>query len=652
MFHRKRETYFLLILTALVIVNLLVASSIIGRSETNNSAATHSSSHRSPQEAWSEISATKIRRSGTTTTSRNSLEEESSVGNQSIDHEQDKGQIIKSRVVLACIHEKKTCRYDDVGDFLESSEHPGIVHKPFPSVPPHRRIPHDKANDWSYILEQRAKLPEDGSMTALMDYNAMLLPLYKNSNITTTTVSNDGDFSVSSDLDPILLDRLTGKYHPFFSDAEVKRVKYLSISRTSNLHSCKPKFKFRFGTVPQDFLGLSLLDENLARIEGTDIAINADKWLLGNRSATFFDFQIVAVRSTKENPLKDQLFLFATGHLGTFSLPIDIRRTPPAALASRYDAISWDSKVKGEAVPFSHEYQYGDGFQVKFMDNPGRFINSRGEMREDRLFTDRGVDRGKNFHIFESSSGETFMEVWPHGYDARRIDGDEGRPRDTHWTIPINFFASTYEPSSELSLFHGREFRNMKGKRPQVVFKEAVQSKKGTPRYSFKNEMPKHERPYMRFRGTSQIIDMVLMGEHVKVGISHTISEEQEGRTEKRVYLSHFYAFLPDPPFEIIAVSGHFCFNHMHENDAGHSAQWISERPIDNRTTPILVMGEYFRCPVITFASGMTEMIGDGNNAIITYGVNDCYSRSIVVPKKKIEMLLSGKIMGAYDIIK
>merc|ERR1712232_228550 len=110
-----------------------------------------------------------------------------------------------------------------------------------------------------------------------------------------------------------------------------------------------------------------------------------------------------------------------------------------------------------------------------------------------------------------------------------------------------------------------------------------------------------------------------------------------------RSYLSQFYAFLPDPPFKIVAMSGHFCFNHMDEKDIGYSAQWTSERPVDNRTAPIMIMAKNYRCPVITFASGMTEMVGNENNVIITYGANDCYSRSIVVPKKKIEMLLLGQ---------
>jgi hypothetical protein len=45
----------------------------------------------------------------------------------------------------------------------------------------------------------------------------------------------------------------------------------------------------------------------------------------------------------------------------------------------------------------------------------------------------------------------------------------------------------------------------------------------------------------------------------------------------------------------------------------------------------------------IAFANGLTEKIGDSKNVILSYGVNDCYSRSIVVSKKKIEMILLDK---------
>jgi hypothetical protein len=357
--------------------------------------------------------------------------------------------------------------------------------------------------------------------------------------------------------------------------------------------------------------------------------------LLGNMTDTFHDFQVLAVRSSRDNPLKDQLFLFVSSHIGTFAFPMDIRRVPPAAQASKYDhmRIPWESKLNGQEVRQSPEFKYGDGFQLRFMDNPGKFNKAKSHKRPDRYYKWRGVDRGKNFHVFESISGETFMEIWPYGHP----------PHNAHITVPINFYASNFTSFSELNLFPHREFKAVKARRYESVFNDAVESHPVSLKWSFQSKTPKHERPYMRFRGTSNTIDMMLDGTHVKVGISHTVSEEIPGYTNRRAYLSQFYAFLPTPPFDVVAVSGHFCFNHMRGDDVGYSSQWISERPTDNRTAPIRIKGQHYRCPIITFASSMVEKIGNGgNDVIITYGVDDCYSRSIVVPKKKIEILLLG----------
>eukprot|EP00594_Rhizosolenia_setigera_P015639 CAMPEP_0178963536 /NCGR_PEP_ID=MMETSP0789-20121207/15091_1 /TAXON_ID=3005 /ORGANISM="Rhizosolenia setigera, Strain CCMP 1694" /LENGTH=234 /DNA_ID=CAMNT_0020648041 /DNA_START=189 /DNA_END=893 /DNA_ORIENTATION=+ len=221
--------------------------------------------------------------------------------------------------------------------------------------------------------------------------------------------------------------------------------------------------------------------------------------------------------------------------------------------------------------------------------------------------------------------------------------------------FPLENQTGYYEgSSSELNLFANRTFEKQKGKRYASVFHDAVESQNRSPKFSFKTHTkryPKHERPKLRFRGTSQIIDMTLSTDIlgtkekkvVKVGISHSVTEGIANYTDKRAYLSQFYAFSPDPPFEVLAISGSFCFNHMNDHDVGYHKQWISKRPVENRTAPILIMNQTYSCPVITFATGMTEMIGDEKNVIITYGVNDCYSRSIVVPKKKIEMLLFGE---------
>ena len=524
-----------------------------------------------------------------------------------------------------CVRNKEFCRYDDMGDFLEGDVGTGIVHEPVTTVPSSRRIPYEKANDWPYILEQRAILPDDGSLTALMDYNCILIPLFKNKK------QEDGTFKQVSDLDPILLDHITGRYHPYFSDAEADKVKYLSVSRTSNLHSCKPKFKFSFGTIPQDFLGLSLLDENLAPIDGTDVAINVDKWIFGNMTAYFHDFQIIPVRTKKNATLKDQLFLFPSGHIGTYGFPINVRRMPPILESSKHDVIQWDTNFPGSTIPFSHEFMYGDGFEVQFHVRSDDLKERKPYVRGDALFQDSGIDRGKNFHFFEIGEGansQSFLEFWPHG---------------THRTVPINFFLEVNETNPFVKIDHMLKKKHVfpPRRRFEIEFLDKIESTKREPNFSWTTWRPKDERPKKRFRGTSQIIDFDLRGKKVKLGISHTVSEHWPGHVDKRAYLSHFYAFEPEPPFDIVALSGHFCFNHMHEEDVGYDAQWISKRDYENRTAPILISDANYRCPIITFASGLTEMVGhDGEYVIITYGVNDCYSRSLVIPKKKIEMLL------------
>ena len=380
-----------------------------------------------------------------------------------------------SAIILPdCIRNDVICRYDDVGDFLES-DNPALIHEPLPSVPLSRRIPHSKANNFTYILEQRAALPEDGSMTALMDYNTMMIPLYKN------VKHDNGTYSLESDIHPVLLDRLTGRYHPYFNDTEADRVKYLSITRTSNLHSCKPKFKFHFGTLPQDFLGLSLLDENLRRIIGTDVAINVDKLLFGNSTNFFFDFQIIAAKITKDAPYKykDQLFLIPSGHIGTFAFPIDLRRVPPVAKSSEFEYIPFDTKFEASSVPFSHEFMYGDGIEVRIAANTAGLREKPPHTRGDNLFMrGHGIDRGKNFHFFESSSGQTYMELWPH---------------DSHRTVPVNFLMNETKLSA-MNLFPHSKIVRTKGKRPQVEFDDKIDSRDShKSQWSFQSVTPKHE---------------------------------------------------------------------------------------------------------------------------------------------------------------
>ena len=111
-----------------------------------------------------------------------------------------------------------------------------------------------------------------------------------------------------------------------------------------------------------------------------------------------------------------------------------------------------------------------------------------------------------------------------------------------------------------------------------------------------------------------------------------------------RTAVSRFYAFLPAPPFPVVASSDFLCLEGIRPGDAGWDDLWVTARHChaDAPVPPLPFGGESFACPKITFASGFAEYVGRGGAyAIISYGAEDCYSRStIVVHKKRVQVLL------------
>ena len=174
---------------------------------------------------------------------------------------------------------------------------------------------------------------------------------------------------------------------------------------------------------------------------------------------------------------------------------------------------------------------------------------------------------------------------------------------------------------------------------------------------------------------------------HVKVGISHSVERR------KRDYLHQLYAFDPNDEhngFPIIAYSGLFCLSGIQKDkDIGrYDKHWITHRSnsddesISDKKQFIDDNNIVYNCPKITFATGIAEYLGndskiadtdtdsdeydsdeyededededDNNNnndghVIISYGVDDCYSRSIIVSKQKIELLLLGSHYQGYS---
>ena len=512
-----------------------------------------------------------------------------------------------------CFDDGKPCRYDDVGNYLEESAKFTMIHKPSDAIPAFRRIPADKGSDESYIVSRRKEGPADGSLTALVEYNPSLLPL-------------------TSDLDPKLLDYLTGRYHPGISDKEADRAKYLHVSRAANFHACVGGIRrSENATKEQSYLSLSLLDENLQPIPGASSAVRLYQALSSycyNKKTSilepFQDYQIIATRSTKGNDKKDQLFVMASDKR-TFIFPIDIRRVP-AAIDSD-EGPDWDTKIKGTPISMTTSKpdlvgrSYGEGLQLRLMDDlfPGK-------LRCGKLLSWNVMDFQKNYHVFDmrepDSNGNAgamsaYMEMRPHGWRVTR---------------KVNFYTDKFHKFDEWQLVPGGEFIGQNGKRSESDIIDN-RNRKGEVPYNWDGVGWKQTT--REGRGTACCIDLELLAggkkHSVKVGISHSVSAE-------RGYVSQFYAFeLKTGRSWVVAISGPFCFGGKKEHDLNAEDQ-IFSFPDKSRLN---VTNALYDCPHVTFASGLVEYQADANYVVISYGISDCYSRSIVVSKDRIREFLT-----------
>jgi hypothetical protein len=142
--------------------------------------------------------------------------------------------------------------------------------------------------------------------------------------------------------------------------------------------------------------------------------------------------------------------------------------------------------------------------------------------------------------------------------------------------------------------------------------------------------------PYSEERGTACCISVLAPGGQTwNVGISHVKSKRVEGLEKVltgRQYFSRLYAFEPAPPFRIVAVSGSFCLGFSSEDGDNYFQKAAYQQHFR--------MGEDLDCPKITFASGLTEHAFLSDRAILSYGINDCTGRIMVVDKKELVAML------------
>jgi hypothetical protein len=140
------------------------------------------------------------------------------------------------------------------------------------------------------------------------------------------------------------------------------------------------------------------------------------------------------------------------------------------------------------------------------------------------------------------------------------------------------------------------------------------------------------------------------------LGVSHLKTRYFNGPAPRNPvanqYFTRFYAMRSQPPYEVVAQSGKFCFGahwghmNMYPVNTNNDRTYVPDPYLNLTSTRRLELGnESFMCPGIHFVSGMTDDATDPKNRlVIGYGVNDCFARMVVVEKAHVEQMLFGNV--------
>lgn len=115
----------------------------------------------------------------------------------------------------------------------------------------------------------------------------------------------------------------------------------------------------------------------------------------------------------------------------------------------------------------------------------------------------------------------------------------------------------------------------------------------------------------------------------------------------KNTYFSRFIAFLPEPPYTIVARSGMFCLGYPSPDLDGRGDPGSHEGPLTFvKMGRMTFANETYGCPRIHFVMGMIDKVkqkkqNEPDSVILSYGVADCLSRFVEIRKSEIVRMLS-----------
>jgi hypothetical protein len=104
----------------------------------------------------------------------------------------------------------------------------------------------------------------------------------------------------------------------------------------------------------------------------------------------------------------------------------------------------------------------------------------------------------------------------------------------------------------------------------------------------------------------------------------------------KNTYFSSFYAMQPSSPYNVVARTGRFCLgfpSHEEMQASGHPYRQLA-------AFPAVIGGITYKCPRIHYVTGIVDKVDDPSKLIVSYGINDCFSRFVVVEKADVVRML------------
>jgi hypothetical protein len=359
---------------------------------------------------------------------------------------------------------------------------------------------------------------------------------------------------------------------------------YLASFRVSNMHNCvtDPDTILRMmggtwkraKTQVKDYLGLALLRADLTIV--ADTVVDAKDIVHKMQDPRLF-------------VLHDQIYV------GSYHRMTPLWLVPPVLPSTITD---------NDGVPSNATIQVPNMWES----NMTVWLRTFGACTKDREIQ----RKGKNLNFFVDADNRTMMEMFPKG-PKEEIELDvrctKSAVEDPPGTFVFPNMSAIPPPSfgtvEELDLARER------------IFEPAITGD----------------------RGSYCCVPITVKGQHLLLGIAHSKTKYNHkqgtdaysaGQIQANHFFSSFYAIQDRAPYNVVARSGKFCLGFAQDEDESDNPYTMMNR------VPLQLMGKTFDCPRIHFVTGMVEMADDSSKMIISYGINDCLPRMVVVEKAEI----------------